>query len=713
MKLYLGLAMAVAFACGIAVADAFLLPWYVWLALAVLCAPLSWLARQKPHLFLALLLIAVFFCGAGRMQWDARHYASLPVHLAGKTWYIEGTVVEKKNSYSTDEGTLTRYVLTLDRLAYSAAGAAVLDEPTGNLYVTLPGSKEYIPSTRLAVTAAVRPIRYYGNEGLYDARHRDREGDTFLKAYAKAGTPVRILAPPRGLSLVVYSLRERLVAFYGTVLSRDQANMLSSLLFGGHYDELPPALLESFSTTGIIHILSVSGSHVALLLSLIQLLGRSLKLREAALFSLSAVVVLFYGALSDFTAPVVRAAAMGIIAAGSLVARRDYTAFHALALTSLVMLIYSPCLLFDLSFRLSYGASAGIILLRQPISRVLTALPPFLRDGIAVCVSAQLLLVPLLLASFSSLPVYSVFANILVGPILDLVILLGLAASVAGLLFLPLGQVLLAVIQPFMELAVKGNYFLASLPHSRWWLGALPWYSAAAYYLLIGAIFFLPEKRRLLMPLAALVFLVPSCYAWWQKPELTVYIFDVGNDKATCVVHDDSSAYLWYNKSRWSNPEQAACVLVPALRYHGIFALESVTISGETTGPTATQLCSNLAVQQVIEAGEKAGPYTAAAVSLPYYVYDTIPHTDWPSMACLEVRSLQGISPEAFPKEAAALVVYDSGQAFSDRAWKEWRRLGQAYGIPCFTPALDGAITATWRQGTWSYTTAGGTAHEA
>lgn len=85
------------------------------------------------------------------------------------------------------------------------------------------------------------------------------------------------------LGLFLQALRQALTGRYEAVLGESYAPVLASLLFGGHYDELPPGLLESFSTTGLIHILSVSGSHVALLLAVIQLMGRALGLRPRGL----------------------------------------------------------------------------------------------------------------------------------------------------------------------------------------------------------------------------------------------------------------------------------------------------------------------------------------------------------------------------------------------------------------------------------------------
>ena len=108
------------------------------------------------------------------------------------------------------------------------------------------------------------------------------------------------------LGLFLQALRQALTGRYEAVLGESYAPVLASLLFGGHYDELPPGLLESFSTTGLIHILSVSGSmwHCCWLSSS-SWAAPGIAPRGLCLVSVS--FLFLYGALSDFSSPVVRA----------------------------------------------------------------------------------------------------------------------------------------------------------------------------------------------------------------------------------------------------------------------------------------------------------------------------------------------------------------------------------------------------------------------
>mgnify|MGYP001024747963 FL=1 len=701
---YISIFAALAFACGIIAADIVPVPAAAGLAGAGFCLPAMWALRHRMRWALILLLCLMFSLGLFRLAWESRQYEALPAYLAGMEVYVEGTVKEKKHSYETEQGTMSRYVIDMDYFAFP-------DDPArhrgkGSIYVTLPASPVHPPSERLGLRLNLKELTYYGNPGLYDARHRDREQSIFLKGYTVPDTKIETLEPGRGILCQLWRLRQYLTHMYQTVLDRDNAYILSSLLFGGHYDDLPPSLLESFSITGLIHILSVSGSHISLLLAVVQILGRLASLREKPLFILSAVVVIVYGALAEGTAPVIRSSLMGLISAYSLTARRQYTACHALALAIIAMLLYSPYLLFDLSFQLSCGASAGIVLLQRPVERWFSFLPSFLRSGISVCICAQLLLIPFLLHYFSALPVYSLLANLLVAPVLDFVILLGLAASVLGMAVLPLGQVLLYVLQPLLSLAVKGNYFISSLPYSRFWQGAWPVYTSAAYYLVLTGLFFLPPYRKVLLRMAGILFLVSTLYAVYTRPEIMIYSYDMGNDRATCIVYDDTSACLWYNKSQWSHEGQIACALTPALRHCGIFHLDRVWVSGDA-GPAEAQLRQDFTIgdlQIVTEPveGDAAG---LIQTGVPYYLYETSLPRQFPSGSVLEVQSLRQAGRTAFPRDADFLILHRSGPR--DVQWKRWCETAALYDIPCVTPEEDGAVILSWRRGCWTVRSGG------
>lgn len=307
------------------------------------------------------------------------------------------------------------------------------------------------------------------------------------------------------------------------------------------------------------------------------------------------------------------------------------------------------------------------------------------------------------------MPVYALVANILVAPVLDIVIVLGLVAAICFAVCAPVMEIVLWILSPLLMAAVKGNYFLSSLPYSRCWIGALPFPWIAAWYIVLGAIFFLPSQRRNLFITTGLWLLGTGMYVQYQKPEAVVYIFDVGKDKATCIRYSDSSAYLWYNKSQWANPMQAASVLVPALRYAGIFYLTGCVVSGYEAEKTAAQieqavtLCTPCRIQSTSTAW-----YGEELYDIPYYIYDVVSQKGLLSQGCLEIRNLSVKQAIPFPKQADALIIYRNHTR--DDVYTEWLERAAYEDIPCYATYRDGQIIGTYRQGVWRFTTYGGDA---
>lgn len=682
---WVSLSLVLAMAGGIALADALSLSFGLWISLFLLSLLGIFFSRPRSRLGLAVcLVLAALSLGAGRLQLEADRYEALPHQAAGARLTVEGMLQERRSTYTNEKGWVGRYIMQVRRYAYD--GEADVQPGKGCIYVTLP--EPQVIGSIVAVTGDSRPLTYYKNAGMYDALHRDREKAICLRLFADDGKKVTVTAPPGRWEAFLQDLRQALTGRYEAILGDEYAPVLASLLFGGHYEDLPPGLLESFSTTGLIHILSVSGSHVALLLAVIQLMGRALGLRPRGLFCISVVFLFLYGALSDFSSPVVRASLMGAASALSLTARREYLAGHALALAMAGMLLYSPYLFFDLSFRLSCGASAGIILFQQPVSQWFSGLPVFLQDCLTVCVAAQILVVPLLFSAFFSFPVYSLVANVLVAPVLDLVMVLGLLASVLSLLWAGGADMVLWLIKPLLALALKGNAFIAALPGSRFWAGQPSKWACLAWYLAVAFVF-CPTVRRHIVP----VWLACLAVAWFLRPSGSgVLVLDAGRDQVTAVIHEDKSADIWYNKSRFANPNQAAVVVTPALRAHGVFRLRQCRVDGDGADHTLALLRRDF----TFLSGKGSG-------DVPFRCMASVPPVFPAEPLCLEFRSLTGWNGRDFPVSAMATIVYGSRRG--DEVLSEWGETAAGYGVPCFSPSRDGQVRLYYWRGQWRIST--------
>jgi len=122
---------------------------------------------------------------------------------------------------------------------------------------------------------------------------------------------------------------------------------------------------DSFSMAGIAHILAISGTHVAVIIMLLNVF--LLPLNYGKLKYLKIILTLgaiwFYACFTGLAPSAVRASMMATVFMPSLVIQRRYSPANTLCLAAIILLLYRPYLLFDMGAQLSFGAVAGILLL--------------------------------------------------------------------------------------------------------------------------------------------------------------------------------------------------------------------------------------------------------------------------------------------------------------------------------------------------------------
>ena len=294
--------------------------------------------------------------------------------------------------------------------------------------------------------------------------------------------------------LIAGVLHESIDKNIGHNLEGPQKVLAQALALGGHYSELGEEQMKDFSYTGLIHILSISGSHIALLLALVYGLGRLIKLRKRTCLILGIIVACIYCGIVGGDVPVLRATMMSILMCIAYIKGRLYQAKQALCICAILCVIYDPFSLFDVSFQLSFGATYGLLIWGKVLYERIQWLPRWIKTPLVLCVSAQLLILPLQLYYFHYISIASLLAACIVAPLLDMSIVLIFVSTLVSYV-LPI-SLLWSLVDVLLRISLYLNHVLGR-SDSLLWLGMMHPYCAYIYYVLLALFtYFLTHRKR-------------------------------------------------------------------------------------------------------------------------------------------------------------------------------------------------------------------------
>ena len=369
-------------------------------------------------------------------------------------------------------------------------------------------------------------------------------------------------------------IRESIEKNIASNLDGPQKVLAQALCLGGHYSELGEERMKDFAYTGLIHILSISGSHIALLLALIYGLGRLVKLRKRTCLILGILVACIYCCIVGGDAPVIRAMMMSILMCMAYVKGRLYQAKQALCICAIICLVYDPFSLFDVSFQLSFGATYGLLIWGKVLYERIQWLPRWIKTPFVLCVSAQLLILPLQLYYFHYISIASLLAACIVAPLLDISIVLIFVSTLVSYVF-PI-SLIWSLVDVLLRISLYLNHVLGR-SYSLLWLGMMHLYCVYIYYALLGLFtYFLTHKNKytvyIVMSLLCMVATFGASYyvTQYHKDTIIHYIPMKQCNVLLCIDPNHRGAYLLIDAPDYIKTIPNERLINQAIRAYGV-----------------------------------------------------------------------------------------------------------------------------------------------
>jgi competence protein ComEC len=252
------------------------------------------------------------------------------------------------------------------------------------------------------------------------------------------GRDWRLVGRRGGLAGTADRIRERLAASIAPGLTGERRAVLAGLVLGEE-EGLSEELREDFRSSGLYHLLAVSGQNVAFVaggvLVVAWLLGISRLVGEIGALAAIAGYVLAVG----WQPSVVRAGVAGALASLAWLAARPRDRWYFLLLGGALLLAWNPYSLYEPGFQLSFAAVAAIFVVVPRLERVLEGypLPRWLGTIVAVSGACGAVTAPILLFQFGSVPAYSILSNALAAPVVGVSFSLALVTALLDQLLPP------------------------------------------------------------------------------------------------------------------------------------------------------------------------------------------------------------------------------------------------------------------------------------
>ncbi|MEI9944098.1 MAG: ComEC/Rec2 family competence protein [Chitinophagaceae bacterium] len=276
----------------------------------------------------------------------------------------------------------------------------------------------------------LQEIKNSGNPGGFDYKKYSLFHGITHQVYLKPGEFEIIKGKNENwLYKFLFIARERVLSILQQNIKSEKELGLAEALLIGYKDDLDQTLVQSYTNTGVVHIIAISGLHLGLIYWLLVALFKPLK-KNKKLKWLSPLLIIaglwLFSLLAGGQPSVLRSAVMfsGIVI-GEMLSKRS-NIYNTLAFSAFILLCINPFWLWDVGFQLSYAAVLSIIVFMRPVYNCFyfkNKIVDFIWKLNAVTIAAQILTLPISIYHFHQFPIWFMLTNIVAVPLSSLILI--------------------------------------------------------------------------------------------------------------------------------------------------------------------------------------------------------------------------------------------------------------------------------------------------
>jgi competence protein ComEC len=295
----------------------------------------------------------------------------------------------------------------------------------------------------MLLMAYVEPsyIRPMHNPGAFNYAFQQHIKGLFYQASLDEKSSVELIgAEKRKFTQWMNAIREHILDILRKSLHDKETYGLAEAMMIGFRGDLDGGILNSYINTGVVHVIAISGMHLSLIFLLIDFFVRVVfKRRRKDQIGLFITIPLLwiFSLLTGSSASVVRSALMLTFLLISKAIGKTSTGMNSLLGSAFMLLAWSPWIIYDLGFQLSYLAVGSMMLFEKSIRSSIYTQNSLLTKGwemISVTLAAQILTTPISIYHFHQFPILFLFTNLIAIPLSSLILLTEILLCILDLL---------------------------------------------------------------------------------------------------------------------------------------------------------------------------------------------------------------------------------------------------------------------------------------
>ncbi len=258
---------------------------------------------------------------------------------------------------------------------------------------------------------------------------------------------------------------------------------------------------DNFKIANISHVLAISGMHITYIVIGIELiLKNGIGKRKTRIITI--IVLVMYMFITGFSPSVVRASLMGIIMLISKLIYRKNDIWTSISLSLLILLVYNPFLILNVGLQLSYLGTIGIVCfnknvynflrklkirnkkIKYRINRKFILFMDKIKEMLSVTLSAQIVILPILLFNFNILGIYFFISNILVSVIIGPIIIVGFVCILISFISIEIAKILSIFMSVGIQILISISE-ISHLPFSKIYIPTPKVWQIVIYYICV------------------------------------------------------------------------------------------------------------------------------------------------------------------------------------------------------------------------------------